>query len=192
MRIFGGSAKGRVIHAPKGVDLRPSTDRTRLALFNAISALVPGSRFIDLCSGTGAVGIEALSRGAAQVVFVDSNRRCIDGIRETLKSFGMAESGWELIPADAQRTIQRLEGGRPFDLAFVDPPYDAALGKPILQLLVKHKLMADRAETRVILEHAGREKSPEVEGLALFRHYEHGTAALSVYGLEAYAHADRA
>jgi len=189
MRIFGGIAKGRVLSAPKGVDLRPSTDRTRLALFNAIGALVPGSRFLDLCCGTGAVGVEALSRGAARVVFVDSDRRCIDAVRTTLKTFALPESGWELVPSDSQRALARLAGGQAFDLVYVDPPYDAALGKPLLQGLVQHKLLKDDAATRVILEHAGREESPVVPGLALFRRYEHGAASLSVYGLEAYADA---
>jgi 16S rRNA (guanine(966)-N(2))-methyltransferase RsmD len=189
MKIFGGTAKGRVVHAPKGVDLRPSTDRVRLALFNAIGALVPEARILDLCCGSGAVGIEALSRGAEHVVFVDSNRRCIDAVRETLKAFGFTEAGWELMPSDAQRALVRLQGGRPFDLAYVDPPYDAALGKPLLQGLLAAKLLKDSANTRVILEHAGSEASPVVPGLQLFRHYDHGAAALSVYGLEAYADA---
>jgi 16S rRNA (guanine(966)-N(2))-methyltransferase RsmD len=189
MRIFGGIAKGRVLSAPKGVDLRPSTDRTRLGLFNAIGALVPACRFLDLCCGTGAVGVEALSRGAARVVFVDSDRRCIDAVRTTLKAFGLPENAWELVPSDAQRALARLAGGQGFDLVYVDPPYDAALGKPLLQGLVQHKLLKDDAATRVILEHAGREESPLVPGLALFRRYEHGAASLSVYGLEAYSDA---
>lgn len=189
MRIFGGTAKGRVVHAPKGVELRPTTDKVRLALFNAIGALVPASRFLDLCCGSGSVGIEALSRGADHVVFVDSNRRCIDAVRETLKAFGFAEGGWELMPSDGQRGLTRLQGGKPFDLVYVDPPYDAALGKPLLQGLVAAKLLKDDANTRVIYEHASGEPSPAIEGLALFRHYDHGAAALSVYGLEAYADA---
>jgi 16S rRNA (guanine(966)-N(2))-methyltransferase RsmD len=189
MRIFGGTAKGRVLYGPKGVELRPTTDKVRLALFNAIGGLVPGSRFLDLCCGSGAVGIEALSRGAEHVVFVDSNRRCIDAVRETLKTFGFEEGGWELMPSDAQRGLTRLQGGKPFDLVYVDPPYDAALGKPLLQGLVSAGILKQDPNTRVILEHAADQKSPEVEGLSRFRHYDHGAAALSVYGLEAYADA---
>ncbi len=183
MRIFGGSAKGRVISVPKGAELRPSTDRTRLALFNAIGALVPGARVLDLFCGTGAVGIEALSRGAEHAVFVDSQRRCIDAVRETLKGFGFAEASWELLAMDFSKALHRLHGSRPFDLAFIDPPYDAALGKPALQQLLQSGLLARRAETRVILEHAGKQGSPQVEGLELYRRYDHGAASLSVYGL---------
>jgi 16S rRNA (guanine(966)-N(2))-methyltransferase RsmD len=192
MRIFGGSAKGRIITVPKGATLRPSTDKTRLALYNAISALVPDARFLDLFCGTGAVGLEALSRGAAQVTFVDSQRRCIDGVREALRTLGFAEASWELLPMDYSRALQRLSGRAPFDLVFLDPPYDAALGKPALQAVRASGLLARRPGTRVILEHAGDQPSPSVDGLELYRHYEHGAAALSVYGLAGGEHADRA
>jgi 16S rRNA (guanine966-N2)-methyltransferase len=192
MRIFGGSAKGRVITVPKGATLRPSTDKTRLALFNAIAALVPDARFLDLFCGTGAVGLEALSRGAAQATFVDSQRRCVDGVREALKALGFAEASWELLNMDYAKALHRLHGSRPFDLVFLDPPYDAALGKPALQAVLASGLLARRPETRVILEHAGDQPSPAVEGLELYRHYEHGAAALSIYGLEGAEHADRA
>lgn len=189
MRIFGGSAKGRLVRAPKGVDLRPSTDRVRLAFFNALGALVPGSRFLDLFCGSGAVGLEALSRGAAHVAFCDSQRRCTEAVRAALDELGLAGLSWELLPMDHARAIQRLAPGRPFDLAYVDPPYDAALGAPTLRLLLGAGLLAPGPGTRAVLEHAGREPSPEVPGLALFRRYDHGAAALSVYGLEENAHA---
>lgn len=190
MRIFGGSARGRFIEIPKGADLRPSTDKVRLALFNAIAALVPGSRFLDLFCGSGSVGLEALSRGAGHVTFVDSQRRCIDAVRETIKKFGFAEASWELMPMDYSKALHRLHGGRPFDLVFLDPPYDAALGKPALQLLAQSGLLHRGPDTRVILEHAGAEASPAAVGLELYRRYDHGAASLSVYGLERGDHAD--
>jgi 16S rRNA (guanine966-N2)-methyltransferase len=189
MKIFGGTAKGRIITVPKGAQLRPSTDRTRLALFNAISALVPDSRFLDLCCGTGAVGLEAMSRGAAHVAFCDSQRPCIDAVRESIKNFGLSESGYELLPMDLRRAIQRLSTGKPYDLVFLDPPYDAALGKESLQVLVASGLLNRSPNTRVILEHAGSDESLKVEGLELYRRYDHGAASLSVYGLEASTHA---
>lgn len=184
MRIFGGSAKNRIIHVPKGAELRPSTDRTRLALFNAISALVPDSRFLDLFCGTGAVGLEALSRGAAHVAFCDSQRRCIDAIRESVKTLGLDKAGWELLPMAYHRAIERLATERPYDLIFLDPPYDAALGKPALEALVASSVPARKPETRIILEHAGKDESPVVAGLELYRRYDHGAASISVYGLE--------
>lgn len=190
MRIFGGSAKGRVIRVPKGAELRPSTDRTRLAVFNAIAPLVEGSSFLDLCCGTGAVGIEALSRGAERAVFVDSQRRCIDAVRETLKDFGFGEASWELLAMDYAKALHRLNGSRPFSLVYVDPPYDAALGKPALQALVRSGLLLRGPATRVMLEHAGKDASPIVEGLGLNRRYDHGAASISIYGLEGEAHAD--
>lgn len=190
MRIFGGSARGRFINVPKGADLRPSTDKVRLALFNAISALVPGSRFLDLYCGSGSVGLEALSRGAAFVAFVDSQRPCIDGVREAIQAFGFAESDWQLLAMSHERGLKQLAGGRPFDLIFMDPPYDAALGKASLQLIRSLDLLARHERARIILEHAGADESPQVEGLALYRRYDHGAASLSVYGREGeqYAH----
>jgi 16S rRNA (guanine(966)-N(2))-methyltransferase RsmD len=88
MRIFAGTARGRYVNAPKGVDLRPTTDKTRLAVFNAIGALVPDSVFLDLCCGSGSVGLEALSRGAAKVIFIDSKQPCVDAVKETAEAFG--------------------------------------------------------------------------------------------------------
>ena len=190
MKIFGGTVKGRVIRVPKGAQLRPSTDRTRLAIFNAIGPWVEGSSFLDLCCGTGAVGIEALSRGAERAVFVDSQRPCIDGVRETLKTFGFAEASWELLNMDFAKALHRLSGSRPFDLVYADPPYDAVLGKPILQALLRSGLLVRRPGTRIMLEHAGKDLSPSVEGVSLLKRYDHGAASISVYGLDEAAHAD--
>jgi 16S rRNA (guanine966-N2)-methyltransferase len=185
MKIFSGSARGRFVNVPKGADLRPTTDKTRLALFNAIGQLVPDSRFLDLCCGSGSVGLEALSRGAAKVVFVDSQRRCVDSVKVSAADFGFESSRVEAWCADIQRGLNQLAGRRMrFDLAYVDPPYDAALGKPALQGLVKLELLERSPATRVMLEHAGDDDSPEVEGLQLYRRYDHGAASVSIYGLE--------
>jgi 16S rRNA (guanine966-N2)-methyltransferase len=190
MKIFSGTARGRFVNVPKGADLRPTTDKTRLALFNAIGQLVPDSRFLDLCCGSGSVGLEALSRGAAKVVFVDSQRRCVDSVKVSAAEFGFDPARVEAWCADIQRGLNQLAGRRMrFDLAYVDPPYDAALGKPALQGLVKLELLERNPATRVMLEHAGDDDSPEVDGLQLYRRYDHGAASVSIYGLEGMADA---
>ena len=190
MRIFNGSAKGRYVNAPKGVNLRPTTDRTRLALFNTLGALVPGSVFLDLFCGSGSVGLEALSRGASKAIFIDSKAPCVDYVRATATAFGFEASRWEIWRSDHARGLNQLAGrGVVLDLVFLDPPYDAGLGKPALELLVGAGLLRRAADTRVMLEHSGDDASPVVAGLELYRRYDHGAASVSVYGLEGGSHA---
>jgi 16S rRNA (guanine(966)-N(2))-methyltransferase RsmD len=185
MRIFDGTAKGRWVNAPKGVEIRPTTDRTRLALFNAMGALVPGSVFLDLFCGSGSVGLEALSRGAAKVIFIDSKAPCVDAAKATALQFGFEASRFEAWRSDHARGLNQLAGrGVKLDLAFMDPPYDAGLGKPALEALMSADLMKRSPDSRVILEHRGDDASPEVPGLTLYKRYEHGAASVSVYGLE--------
>ncbi len=185
MRIFSGTARGRFVNAPKGAELRPTTDRARLALFNALGALVPDSHFLDLFCGSGSVGLEALSRGAARVTFVDSNRLCVDAVKATAEAFGFAAGTYEALPGDYQRGLNALATRRAqLDLAFVDPPYDAGLGGHALKLLVDLKLMRPGGQSRVILEHSAEQEAPQVPGLALYRQYDHGAAMLSIYGVE--------
>jgi len=185
MKIFSGSARGRFVNVPKGADLRPTTDKTRLALFNAIGQLVPDSRFLDLCCGSGSVGLEALSRGAAKVVFVDSQRLCVESVKASAAAFGFEGARVEAWCADTQRGLNQLAGRRlRFDLVYIDPPYDAGLGKPSMALLVKLDLLERNPATRVMLEHAGEDDSPVVEGLELYRRYDHGACSVSIYGLE--------
>lgn len=118
MRIISGSAGRRKIKVPKAV-LRPTTDRTREAVFSILSQLVDGARCLDLFAGSGAVGMEALSRGAAECTFVEMNRACARVVEENLKVFGLG--GGKVVQADAIQFVKRLHGE--FDLVFADPPY---------------------------------------------------------------------
>jgi 16S rRNA (guanine966-N2)-methyltransferase len=191
MRIFSGSARGRFVNAPKGVNLRPTTDRTRLALFNALAPLIPESVFLDLFCGSGSVGLEALSRDAKRVIFGDSDKRCLEATRASAEAFGFSNARYELLPGDYQRCLNALATrNTKVDLAFVDPPYDAGLGGQALKLLVELKLMRAGEGSRIILEHSSEHEGPVVPGLTLMRQYDHGAAMLSVYGLEAEPHAD--
>ena len=119
MRVIGGSAKGaRLAPVPGGI--RPLSDRAREGLFSSLAAEVPESRIADLYAGTGAVGVEALSRGAASALFVDSSPGAIQAIRTNLAKTGLQERA-RVVQADAGRALRREDG--PFDLAFLDPPY---------------------------------------------------------------------
>jgi 16S rRNA (guanine966-N2)-methyltransferase len=123
MRVIAGSAGSLELTYPDGVDIRPTTDRVREALFNALVADVPGSRFLDLYAGAGAVGIEALSRGADSAVFMDRNPACISAIEHNLEFTGLEERAHIVrgeLPAGLKDVWQKHG---PFDIVFADPPY---------------------------------------------------------------------
>src|SRR4051794_41666142 len=121
MRIIAGSRKGHSIHAPKGLDTRPTSDRAREAAFNLIGP-VDDARVLDLYAGSGALGLEALSRGAAQAVFVDSDRDACRAIERNLDKLRL--TGAVVVCSDAARALaSEAVAGRIFDLVLVDPPY---------------------------------------------------------------------
>jgi len=123
MRVIAGAAGSIRLLTPKGVALRPTSDAVREALFSSLASGIVGARFLDVYAGTGAVGIEALSRGAAGCVFVERDRRCVEAICRNLGNTGLAESA-VLVTGDARKVVSRVLGEHgPFDLAFIDPPY---------------------------------------------------------------------
>ena len=118
MRVIAGQFRSRRIKAIPGLDVRPTPDRLREALFSILASRVPGSVFVDAYAGSGAVGIEAISRGAAQVVFLEKNRAALQVIRENLRSLGIA-SGFEIRPGKAAARLSGITAG----IIFLDPPY---------------------------------------------------------------------
>jgi 16S rRNA (guanine966-N2)-methyltransferase len=124
MRIVGGTARGRPLVAPPGDRTRPTSDRVREAIFNALwsRGAVEGARAADLFAGSGALGVEALSRGAAHVTFVDSDRVARRAIERNLASTGLADRA-EVVGAPVARWLATLPAGTRFDLVFCDPPY---------------------------------------------------------------------
>ncbi|MBM3472031.1 MAG: 16S rRNA (guanine(966)-N(2))-methyltransferase RsmD [Armatimonadetes bacterium] len=126
MRVIAGEAKSLRLIAPKGVGLRPTSDAVREALFSSLGSDVVGARFLDVYAGTGAVGIEALSRGAEFCAFVERDRRCVEAIRRNLGNTRLSARA-AVVQGDARRVIGRVlaEYG-PFGLVFADPPYDDA------------------------------------------------------------------
>jgi 16S rRNA (guanine966-N2)-methyltransferase len=131
-RIIGGTWRGRRIEFPAVEGLRPTPDRVRETLFNWLGPVLAGSRCLDLFAGSGALGLEAASRGAARVVMLDRDRRVVAALRETLARLG-AEAPVELQQIDASSYL--AGPAEPFDIVFVDPPYDSDLLRPVCRAL---------------------------------------------------------
>jgi 16S rRNA (guanine966-N2)-methyltransferase len=180
VRIIAGRLKGRRIASPSWEGLRPTSDRLRETLFNILGPSVDGARVLDGYAGTGAIGIEALSRGAAHVTFVEQDGRAVKLIEQNLAMIDpKAARGRAIIRAcfaDAAATL----AGAPFDLIIVDPPYahDAAE-----TALAAAGALAGPS-TRVVVEHATRHAAPAAAGpLRLRRTVTAGDSALSFYGI---------
>ncbi len=154
MRIIGGSIRGRRLFAPKGRAIRPTPDRVREAVFDILSSIlgeVGGAQVLDLYAGTGAMGLEALSRGAAWCTFVDRGREALDLTRRNAEACGFENLA--VVRADPSRGLARLEAeGRLYDLVFCDPPYGRGLVPRTLARLEAGRLLAPSAV--VVAEHA--------------------------------------
>lgn len=176
MRIIAGSLKGRVLQAPTWAGLRPTSDRLRETLFNILAPRIAEARVLDVCAGTGAVGIEAISRGARHVTFVESDRRAVALIESNLRRCGVTQ-GYTVARRDARATTTPVPGG-PFDIVFLDPPYAQAALEPWLDMAAAQAT----TDGLVVLEHAARIEPPaDVPGLALTRRLRQGDSALAFY-----------
>jgi 16S rRNA (guanine966-N2)-methyltransferase len=154
MRIIGGEAKGRRIYLPRGSNIRPTSDRTKEALFNILQP-IEGKIFLDMFAGSGNVGFEALSRGAARVVFVEKNTALANAIRKNIKDFGFNERS-EVLTIELRRGIQELAAREEtFDVLFADPPYERELVGKTLQCLEDGKLFS--REGIIVIQHSVRE-----------------------------------
>ena len=181
MRITGGSARGRTLRAPRGSAIRPTSDKVRAAIFNSIEARfgVAGRRVADLFCGTGALGIEALSRGAAHVTFVDASveaRRLTEANVAAVRAGGTSAVLAARLPAG----LERLRGAEPFGGVLVDPPYDLEIGGAMLRALEARAVLAPDAW--IVIEHRSGEELPERVGAyrrALLR--RHGDTEISIY-----------
>lgn len=157
MRIIGGTLRGRKLHTFKGTDIRPTSDRTREAVFNILSDRIPGAHVLDLFAGSGAMGIEALSRRAAAAIFVDKAPAAIALIKKNIRVCGGLGAKTRIIQWDIKHSLACLNASQPpFDLIFLDPPYGSSLADPALSHLIKTGAMA--ADTRLVLEHGQTEK----------------------------------
>jgi 16S rRNA (guanine(966)-N(2))-methyltransferase RsmD len=178
MRIVAGQARGRKLVAPSGRDVRPTADRVREALFSALGTAVEGARVLDLFAGSGALGLEALSRGAASALFVDSSGRALEAVRRNLDATGFAERA-RVIRGDALRVLSRLRrDGARFDLVFLDPPYASELRSSALDRLAEPGLL-DRS-ARVVIEQRADQPVPAIAGLRIIASKRYGGTALTL------------
>ncbi len=180
LRIIGGDRKGLPLLCLRGASLRPTSGRVREALFDILGGDVAGARFLDLFAGTGAVGIEALSRGADLCVFVEKDRAATAIGRRNLLSGGFGPRA-EWIVGSLPAALSRLPRGESFSLVFLDPPYDGPLGEETLRALGRSGIPGPAC--RVILEHRKSWEPPAREG-CLFRRRSarYGDTVLSFYG----------
>lgn len=150
MRVIAGSARHLTLKTIEGMDTRPTTDRIKETLFNMLQYQVAGSRFLDLFAGSGGIGIEALSRGAAEAVFVEQNPRAVSCIKENLKTTRLEDRAM-VMAMDVLSALKRLEGrSGPFDFIFMDPPYNHQHEQAVLEYLAGSGL-AD-GNTTIIVE----------------------------------------
>jgi len=156
LRIIGGRHRGRRLRFPAGVAIRPTPDRVRETLFNWLQPRIVDSRVLDLFAGSGALGLEALSRGAAWVSFVEQDRRAAAAIESVAREW--QEGAADVACADALAWLGRSAGTAPFDIVFLDPPYDSALLSAAAAALASGKLLAPDA--RVYVEHRAHEPLP--------------------------------
>ena len=185
MRIIAGKYRSRQLKSLKGMALRPTSDKLRETLFNVLGELVADARFADLFAGTGAVGIEALSRGAREAIFVERHPPAVALIKRNLESLEI-QKGARVLPLDALQALKRLaeepEASRArVDILFVDPPYaEAEQYKNVLSFLGSANLLAENAV--VIAEHQRSLDLPESFGkLERVRVLRQGDAALTFF-----------
>jgi 16S rRNA (guanine(966)-N(2))-methyltransferase RsmD len=177
MRVIAGSARGLRLTAPPGQDIRPTLDRVRESLFNILMPRIEGARFLDLFAGTGANGIEALSRGAQHAVFVEKDRQALVAIRNNLLQTRLAKAG-EILVLDLPRQMERINGS--FDIVFADPPYAFDAYSELLEGIANHGLIAEKG--LLVIEHARRAALHAVYGaLERIRETRYGDTRLSFY-----------
>jgi 16S rRNA (guanine966-N2)-methyltransferase len=178
MRIISGTHKGRRLEAPDWPGVRPTSDRLRETLFNILAPRIESARLLDGCAGTGAVGIEALSRGASHVTFVDRDRRATDLVARNLARCGITDR-FVIIRGDLSSLSTRVPHSA-FDLIFLDPPYDT---DPVEVMRAVGERLG--AEGRLVVEHARRRvMPPRVGNLAEVRRVASGDSVLAFYARE--------
>lgn len=176
LRIIAGELKGRVLRTPDWDGLRPTSDRLRETLFNMLGPSVAGTRVLDVCAGTGAIALEALSRGAQSATCLEHDGRAAALIAANAAACGVSNR-CIIVRGAVPEAVSRQHLGAPFDLVVLDPPYDA----PWLAAAVAAAGTVVTPDGQVVLEHAARVAPPEVPGLVLARTRRAGDSALSFY-----------
>lgn len=177
MRVIAGTYKGRKLESPENYDIRPTTDKAKEALFSILYNEIPGARVLDLFAGSGALGIEALSRGAAECVFVDHSRQSIGLVKRNLAACKVEEPA-RVIAGDYRKVLAGLGGS--FDVILMDPPYGQGLLEDAFDLIRQQGLLAD--DGVIVCEHRKEEDLPEeICGFEKEKERRYGIVKLSIY-----------
>jgi len=177
--VISGAARGRKLKEPSGLDIRPTSDMVKESVFNTIQFDIEGRRALDLFAGTGQLGIEALSRGARNCVFVDASTAAVKLIRENLNICGFSETA-EVYQRDA---LKYLEGSGAFDIIFLDPPYDSPLAGRALEKIIEFDKL--KINGIIICETSALMPSPPVSPpYFLKKEYRYGSVKIARYERE--------
>ena len=174
MRIISGKHRGRVLLSFDGDRIRPTADRAKEAIFNIYKERIPNSRFLDLCSGSGGVGLEALSRGAS-VTLCDNSR---ESVALAKKNLALLKENCEVVLKDALEFLCTVK--ERFDFIFIDPPYSLEVGKKALAEIGKRRLLKDGG---VVIYERDRAENDEYEGLKFISSRKYGKAVFNIYGV---------
>ena len=180
-RIIGGAGKGRRLEAPRGLATRPTASRVRQTLFDILAPRIAGCRFLDAFAGSGGVGLEALSRGAAHVVLVERSPEAVAALKRNAARLGGLRA--EVHRQDALVALRAFaDAGRRFDIIYIDPPYEGDLYEAVLEQVGRTGLLAP--EGRLVAEHFHKRALPEtIGGLVRIRSLRVGDHRLSFYRL---------
>jgi 16S rRNA (guanine966-N2)-methyltransferase len=178
-RIIAGHGKGRRLKTPAGFDTRPTGGRVKQTLFDILAPRLPGCRFLDAFAGAGGIGLEALSRGAAKVVLVDSSAAAVAAVKENLRALAEAGGNAQVFRQDARLALPALaDGGHRFEIVYLDPPYASDLYEPLLE--ASERVLAE--DGLVVAEHFHKRVLPETIGrLARTREVRVGDHRLTFY-----------
>lgn len=175
MRVIAGSARSLKLKTPAGNDVRPTTDRIKETLFNILSPDIYGADFLDMFAGSGAIGIEALSRGANSCVFVEKSRESLGCINDNLTHTKLADKA-KVMSLDAVASVSRLyHDGRRFDIIFMDPPYNQELEKKVLEAIADYSILKE--DGMIIIEASAETEFDYLEdiGFELTREKRYGS-----------------
>jgi len=181
MRIIAGKYRSRLIKVPKDADVRPTKDRIREALFNIITEYISGAEVLDIFAGSGAFGIEAISRGAESATFIDSEKTCIKTIEDNVKTLGINGGKVNLLRMDAFKAIDKLcNEGKKFDIVLLDPPYYEEIAKKCLIKLGERDIL--KPHCIIVVEHHKKDILPAESGsITSYRTARYGDIRLTFY-----------
>lgn len=168
MRVIAGKAKRLQLKTPKGMDTRPTTDRIKETLFNMLKDELYDVRFLDLFAGSGGIGIEALSRGAKEAVFVEENREACSVIRDNL-AFTHLDSQGRVVGQNVMTALKTLQDGDVFEVCFMDPPYGKGLELQVLQSRDFYSLLAEKALVIVEADLDTFLQEPDIPGFCILK-----------------------